>query len=602
MAINITACGSEEVESSFYRGRLALKDDYGIMDASESMYVYLQENSSLPFPTLIHPDDVECVKEAMERLSQKPQSVVFRMQDSSGGYHYMFGVFRKHQRVQPGLPAIDIELMDIANMQQKFEDTYDRMYKYRKLMSMSDKLYFEYYYADGLISIYEYVNGRSNELYRNRLGQLKRQVREQTAFSFKQKAEFDTLCEYLTGRAETLDLEVDSQLFGFNRGYLHLNGVTIYRNNQREMMAATVTLTGEKQREGKYYQSAYARDSATGLYNKRAIAELAMEAIAGSQQNPVFLCILDVDDFKNINDTYGHMAGDDIIAKVAEILSSVVGNRGAVGRFGGDEFLIVTDRVKTPEEFILMLKTIRKNAASQCAELYPGATVTTSVGIAQYPKDADSYEELFQLADKCLYLAKVKGKNRFIIYVPEKHKDIQMTNLSRKSKEGGQPYYNAQCQRVVELFCRLQDDTMEGFDSAMRQFIQSYDLDRIAIYGGEERVLLHSVGGDGIPMDNIAFIDEDWMRERFDDNGVYGKNQILPVREKTPALYRQLAAQGTEGYLLVKVTRSDGYPMVIVYDIQRRQRKWSESERGLLLITAQLIAEQYRKIKELSPK
>ena len=102
---------------------------------------------------------------------------------------------------------------------------------------------------------------------------------------------------------------------------------------------------------------------------------------------------MDIDDFKNINDTFGHVMGDEVIAKVAEIIRTSLGNRGYVGRFGGDEFMVVTDRVKDAENFSKIFKTIRKNITWSCGEMMPNMEVTLSLGLATYPDHASNYDE-----------------------------------------------------------------------------------------------------------------------------------------------------------------------------------------------------------------
>ena len=160
------------------------------------------------------------------------------------------------------------------------------------------------------------------------------------------------------------------------------------------------------------------------LFNKRAINEYTIEKIRDCQNTHegLYLAIIDVDDFKTINDTYGHMFGDEVLSRVSEIIRSDLNARGVAGRFGGDEFMVLFENVKSEQELRLILKTITKNI--QWAFADKEVSVTTSWGIAKYPEDGSSLEELFKIADKALYIAKAKGKNRYIIYDERKHGNI----------------------------------------------------------------------------------------------------------------------------------------------------------------------------------
>lgn len=114
-------------------------------------------------------------------------------------------------------------------------------------------------------------------------------------------------------------------------------------------------------------------------------------ALEGTEERKsYYLTIIDVDDFKTINDTYGHMFGDEVLSRVSEIIRSDLNARGVAGRFGGDEFMILFENVKSEQELRLILKTITKNIQ-------------------------------WAFADKALYIAKAKGKNRYIIYDGRKH-------------------------------------------------------------------------------------------------------------------------------------------------------------------------------------
>ena len=164
-------------------------------------------------------------------------------------------------------------------------------------------------------------------------------------------------------------------------------------------------------------------DPGTGLLNKRAVTEYAKDLIdlGGSGCN-VTIAIIDIDDFKTINDTYGHSFGDEVLIKVAEIIQTAIGDKGVAGRIGGDEMFIVLKNMKSRDEIRLILKEIRTNIEWAYKNGEDSELVTTcSIGCATYPADADNFADLFNVADKLLYLAKEKGKNRYIIYEEEVH-------------------------------------------------------------------------------------------------------------------------------------------------------------------------------------
>lgn len=166
-------------------------------------------------------------------------------------------------------------------------------------------------------------------------------------------------------------------------------------------------------------------DEMTGLLSKSAITEYAKRLMEKTNADPFYFFLMDIDNFKAINDTYGHLKGDEVIVEIANILKECVGSKGLVGRIGGDEFLLILEEIHEEPELRDVLRNIRYNARDKYADEDNNYTVTTSLGGALFPKDASNYEDMFKLADKMLYIAKAKGRDRYIIYTPSVHGDAK---------------------------------------------------------------------------------------------------------------------------------------------------------------------------------
>ncbi len=172
-------------------------------------------------------------------------------------------------------------------------------------------------------------------------------------------------------------------------------------------------------------------DSLTGLINRKYILDFVRDLI---NRNIKFtLAMLDLDDFKLVNDKYGHAVGDYVLEHFGNDLLNFVGRKGLVGRYGGDEFIIVllgiNDYDSLHEFYDQMFHSgivLRKNyKLNNDINIY----ITGTIGSAFYPKDADSYDDLFLMIDKTLYRGKTKGRNCYIIYVEEKHKDLVIQKM-----------------------------------------------------------------------------------------------------------------------------------------------------------------------------
>jgi diguanylate cyclase (GGDEF)-like protein len=159
-------------------------------------------------------------------------------------------------------------------------------------------------------------------------------------------------------------------------------------------------------------------DGLTGLNNHRTFQERLELEIGRARrfEEDVSILMIDIDFFKSLNDTYGHMAGDDILKKIASRLTENVRNIDFVARYGGEEFVIILPG--TPAEgAVLSAERIRKTIEyPQIRVVEEGAPLTVSIGVATYPGDASGREDLIEKADRALYAAKNAGRNRVYSY------------------------------------------------------------------------------------------------------------------------------------------------------------------------------------------
>jgi diguanylate cyclase (GGDEF)-like protein len=163
-------------------------------------------------------------------------------------------------------------------------------------------------------------------------------------------------------------------------------------------------LAGGEQRLRDLIASVAVTDSLTGLPNRRRFHESYPQSIeeAIAQNTPLALMLIDFDKFKDINDKFGHPAGDDKLRDVAQALQSVVRSGDLVARYGGDEFIVVAPH-STRENAQILAERLR-TIAHTC-----GASV--SIGLALFPEDAAHQDGLIEAADTALYLAKEAGRN-----------------------------------------------------------------------------------------------------------------------------------------------------------------------------------------------
>lgn len=151
-------------------------------------------------------------------------------------------------------------------------------------------------------------------------------------------------------------------------------------------------------------------DSLTGALNRRAFDNLLSDVrheINICSLESLGIILLDVDHFKNLNDTQGHLAGDKVLKRLAEIMKSAAGKK-SVFRFGGDEFAVILRNV-SDEKLLSIAEEIRLSG-----EVFLDGC-TLSIGVSILPKDTYSVDELLDFADKALYISK-ESKNKVTMY------------------------------------------------------------------------------------------------------------------------------------------------------------------------------------------
>lgn len=153
-------------------------------------------------------------------------------------------------------------------------------------------------------------------------------------------------------------------------------------------------------------------DALTGLLNKRSTREKVDEWLAGEGrfQSHAFLMV-DVDKFKDINDIFGHAAGDEVLREIGKLLKLYFRDGDVVGRIGGDEFVILMKGISSKEDVLQRAEGLCRGMNSLQVDALGDHPVTISMGIAMSPKDGNNFMELYVSADEALYHVKRNGRN-----------------------------------------------------------------------------------------------------------------------------------------------------------------------------------------------
>ncbi|UJF34167.1 GGDEF domain-containing protein [Paenibacillus hexagrammi] len=193
-------------------------------------------------------------------------------------------------------------------------------------------------------------------------------------------------------------------LGALSRGLILISDLTKTIQSEQELLVRTVVMDKLSK-----------TDALTDLYNHKTFHEYLDKLVEHSEDSdmPLHLAIMDIDNFKSINDTFGHATGDVVLKRVAAVISESISSSEIVARYGGEEFAIIFTE-KALHDSYTEVETIRESIHQMDFDEMDGRKVSVSIGLSSYQKGS-SKSKLFQESDQLLYQAKRSGKNRTVM-------------------------------------------------------------------------------------------------------------------------------------------------------------------------------------------
>lgn len=494
----------ENHEGSRLERRLASFDDkYNIFVSNKSFTSYLgsEELRSFKITDYIHPDDVESFKKFVEDKSFTGGEEVFRLKKKNNGWHYNVVRIHTEKGMVENRRNIGVEIIDINESVGDYETAMDSLSRVRLLMSLTDEFAFIYDKATNMFKMFKYDRFNRIILYDMDIDQWKREMFSKSYVKYDEKAMLDTLVLNMKTYADSFSIKMNcairtqSDIFEAVRfiGTVHNessgNKIIVGRVVSDESVGHASTAM-EIMNELQY-------DSLTGVYNKKTITEYAKKRISEEKEKRIVIAILDVDHFKSVNDTFDHLYGDKVLARVGGRLKEIVGEDGVIGRIGGDEFMIVFNGLDDDQVLRGMLRAIRTQIKWEFAEDFENLSITCSIGASIFPVNGRDYEDLFKKADCCLYIAKEKGRDRYVFFRDEMHRASYEAMLNQNQLNAMKnPREIRELKNVASFMENAMTDSRKAILDAMRHMKDTFGIDNINIYYGEGMKKVYSFGSD----------------------------------------------------------------------------------------------------------
>ena len=336
-------------------------------------------------------------------------------------------------------------------------------------------------------------------------------------------------------------------------------------------------------------------DYLTGLYTRDVIVDYAKNLLDRSEE--FCLSLIDIDNFKNVNDNYGHAIGDKVIVFLAEKLRAAFGERGVVGRFGGDEFMVVIKGITEYDAVWTLLREVHKSVDGITPPEHKNLYLTCTFGLSRSPLDATDYDSLFELTDKALYRGKIKGRNCFIIYLESKHRNIQLHSANDTTIS------SMQMHTQIFKFLNSAIHLVDGIKDLLLFLGSNLMIDHISIQTKKGLYFSH-VHSLAISQEFKSIKSHFFMDNVSPAMGIYNINDVSHLagigQEK---LMEECRAQGIKSTIYAQICFGDEILGYIRADSTSVARIWQYKDMDLLITAANAIAMslhyQNKKIEEL---
>ncbi len=465
----------------------------------------------------------ECVQLANAQGEYEKYIVSVRKDNSEGDYY--------------------IEFQNVSVNKQQTKNLKNRLLAANDFLTVAGGFFFTYVLRTNCFHLFWVNYEQKVDVYNIDLDEWIGQMTRDDLVTGQDREVFDTFCAALreAGRSHEFIFRGRILSKGGNRDAYRIKFVPRIYEDEKVAVGTWMIINEQTGNDIEDFVEGSYVDPLTRILNKSAITDYAEEAAASGEK--IALVMIDIDNFKDVNDTYGHLFGDQVIAATADIAKKVVGENGAVGRIGGDEFMAVIKKYEDELDLRNYLRTIKTRVASLFQDRLNGNRLSCSIGAARAGIDARDYMDLFRIADKALYIAKQKGRNRFIIYKPELHGQFNVSANDYDMTEIRDSFYSDKdMNRLNELLADTVVNGSRRLPCLLEHAAHTLMVDRLLVMWGEKRELFAAYPGDYMPEEECRTILEGQQYLEMFQNDILIITNVNMLEYSMPeahALYRR---------------------------------------------------------------
>lgn len=573
-------------------GTVTTDANFHMLYADAGFFHYFGDDVIYSILRTVHEADTERLLSLAESLRDgQTEHAALRMRGNTESWRWMLAsVTAKSDGEQR---QYRLRIADAGSTERALAELSAKNTEYRFYLNLMRDLSFCYSFRTQHIRLMAFDVCRENIIADMRLADWKQQAISGGMVAERDIPKFEKLCNDIASGVSRFQCELETSVcsLGKHTEYCAFRGVTCSDAPGRKKVLGTVGFLHAKykSKEPGWLIEA-TRDSATDLLNKNAVTAHAKAVLAVQPQDTVSLVLLTIDGFREINDRFGHLFGDEVLFTFSHILKTEIGERGTAGRIGGSMFLLVLEHIADETDLRGILRAIRTRfewAPDADSTARGTVHVTCSMGAACYPADAKNYEDLFRQAEKALYIAQEKGHNRYVIYDVNKHGEVEVTRTRDMSDLYAPAPAQSNAGFTAELVRNLTGGKQEILPLLQRIGPQ-FGLDGIQIFTAPDWKPAYSWGH---PVAGTAELltAEPFLRQYSEDR-ICVIDNANALEGLADDVYHWMSGENLHGALLYLCEREGRPAAVISFGLFGHFRKWSTPDTGLLTVIAAALS------------
>lgn len=576
----------------------SIDDEYNVGVASKSFLSYFEsvDVRCLRLIDFVHPDEVSEFKAFMSGKINGVSRRIFRLKRNTNEYRYNVVKLCHEDNALKDKGYRDIEIIDIEDTVLLNEKIVSDLEKMRLLFGMTDEYMFNYNKVTNVLKIFHYDELKRVIDYNMDIDEWSDEMLQKRYVADNERGLFKAFIIALKDYNQSISTKINCSIRTHGNIIETLRFTGIYYNSGIEgegEIIGRILSDGATARSNEALElmDELQYDSLTKVYNKKAITEYAINTLKENKRNRTIIVILDVDHFKSVNDTYGHMYGDKILARVGQRLKEVVGEDGVVGRIGGDEFMIVLNGVNDDQMLRGVLRAMRTQIKWEFSEEFTDFMITCSIGASIYPNNGTDFEELFKKADHCLYIAKEKGRDRYVFFRDELHRESYEASVEKKDSQSISSRENKELEYLGKFFAEVAIDREKAIRDMFAHMKTAYNIDSIDIYYGDGLKAVYSFGADADKNDDAMYVYTSEFKEMLGNNRSINVSFLRKIMDNAPDFCTEMKKRSILSTIQCIIGSQDDIKGLITFNKKIEASQWADYE-----VTCAEIAASYLRL------